>query len=62
MQALLQSLPVTSALPGFSNLWLRILRVLQVGSPQLVSNPMWPCFLCCYLGSDQSFLHKWGAV
>ena len=29
-QALLQSLPATSQLPGFSDLWLRILRVLQV--------------------------------
>jgi hypothetical protein len=33
MQALLQSLPATSPLPGFSNLWLRVLRVLQVGTP-----------------------------
>ena len=52
MQALLQSLPVTSPLPGFSNLWLRILRVLQVGWPQLLSTPS-VAFLLLLLFSQQ---------
>ena len=36
-KALLQSLAVTSVLPGFPDLWLRMLRVLQVGPPVHVS-------------------------
>jgi hypothetical protein len=62
MQALLQSLPVTSSLPGFSNLWLRILRVLQVGSPTAFVKPDVALLPLLLSWQRPKFLHTCGAV